>query len=389
MKGKVRKPNILWLEGLLTNFALPFPYDDPDDPRRMGFNVGQQIVGLYLTEMLLKYALDNSGVSHGQHHNLHDLFRKLSRPRRRAVQRKYTKILNSEWSWAWDIAETVDSLLTYLGRNAITDTRYFWESGRNHVGEAASILFAPSMLRPLIYAIFIVLHNYPTKPIVKRYDTTLQSLAEAFRRSSDPDSPPRRNREGKGMKLNVVWLEGVLGFFNAPFPYDDRNDPRRMGFNVGQQTVGLYLTEMLLKYALDHSGVSYDQHHNLHRLFTDLPESHRGVVEQKYTEILNSEAKLEWDIAETVDSILLYLGKNAITDTRYFWEPDRNHVGEEASILFAPDMLRRLIYAIFIVLHNYPTKPIVKRYDTTFQSLAESFKEDSNMRRAIRHPRGC
>ena len=134
------------------------------------------------------------------------------------------------------------------------------------------------MLDPLIYAIFIVLHNYPSTLIRKRYDTTFQSLAEAFRRSSDSDSPPRRNREGKGMKLNVVWLEGVLDFFNAPFPYDDRNDPRRTGFNVGQQTVGLYLTEMLLKYALDHSGVSYEQHHNLRRLFTDLSESHRGEV---------------------------------------------------------------------------------------------------------------
>ena len=370
------KPNIFWMEGLLTNFALPFPYDDRNDPRRMGFGVGQQIVGLYLTEMLLKYALDNSGVSHGQHHNLHDLFRKLSRPRRRTVERKYTKILNSEWPWAWDAAETVDSFLLYLGRNAITDTRYFWEPGRNHVGEAASILLAPRMLDPLIYALFTVLHNYPSKPIRKRYDTTFPSRAEAFRRSSGPDSPPRRNREGKGMKLNVVWLEGVLDFFNAPFPYDDRNDPRRIGFGVGQQTVGLYLTEMLLKYALDHSGVSYDQHHNLHRLFTDLPESHRGAVEQKYTEILNSEAELTWDVAETVDSFLLYLGRNAITDTRYFWEPGRNHVGEEASILFAPRMLRPLIYAIFIVLHNYPSKPIKKRYDTTFQSLAESLKQD-------------
>ena len=176
--------------------------------------------------------------------------------------------------------------------------------------------------------------------------------------------------------MNVVWLEGVLDFFNAPFPYDDRNDPRRIGFGVGQQTVGLYLTEMLLKYALDHVGMSYDQHHNLHRLFTDLPESHRRAVEQKYTEILNSEAELAWDIAETADSLLTYWGQNAITDTRYFWEPDHNHVGEEASILFAPSMLRPLIYGIFIVLHNYPTKPIVKRYDTTYQSLAESFKKD-------------
>ena len=39
-------------------------------------------------------------------------------------------------------------------------------------------------------------------------------------------------------------------------------------------------------------------------------------------------------------------------------------------------MLRPLIYAIFIVLHNYPSKPIKKRYDTTFPSLAESLKQD-------------
>ena len=122
--------------------------------------------------MLLKYALDHSGAPHGHHHNLHDLFRNLSRPRRRAVERKYKEILNSEADWTWDIAETADSLLRYLGENAITDTRYFWEPDRNHVGEDASILIAPRMLRPLIYALFIVLHKYPSKPIVKRYDTS-------------------------------------------------------------------------------------------------------------------------------------------------------------------------------------------------------------------------
>ena len=179
MTGKNRKPDIVWMEGLLILFEAPFPHDS-DDPRRMGFSVGQQFVGLYIIEMILKYALDHSGSSHGQHHNLHELFRNLSPPRRRAVERKYTEILNSEVAWAWDVAETADSLLRYLGRSAITDTRYFWEPDRTHVGEHASILFAPKMLRPLIYALFIVLHNYPSKPIVKRYDTTFQSLSESF-----------------------------------------------------------------------------------------------------------------------------------------------------------------------------------------------------------------
>ena len=181
MEGNEKKPNIVWMEGLLTLFDAPFPHD-VDDPRRMGFAVGQQIVGLYIIEMLLKYALDDHGSSHGQHHNLHELFRNLSRPRRRAVQRKYEEILNSEVEWAWDVAETVDSLLQYLGNNAITDTRYFWEPDRNHLGEHASILFAPRMLRPLIYALFVELHNYPSKPITKRYNTTFQSLEESLRR---------------------------------------------------------------------------------------------------------------------------------------------------------------------------------------------------------------
>ena len=114
MAVRAKKPNIHWMEGVLAHFETKFPYA-ADDPRRLGFGVGQQIVGLYIVEMLLKYALDNAGVPHGHHHNLHQLFKNLSRQRRRAVQRKYTELLNSEFEWAWDVAETADSLLQYLG----------------------------------------------------------------------------------------------------------------------------------------------------------------------------------------------------------------------------------------------------------------------------------
>ena len=55
------------MEGLLAHFEAKFPYDT-NDPRKMGFFVGQQITGLYIIEMLLKYAMDNAGVPHGQHH---------------------------------------------------------------------------------------------------------------------------------------------------------------------------------------------------------------------------------------------------------------------------------------------------------------------------------
>jgi hypothetical protein len=174
-----RKPNIIWMEGLLTHFDAPFPHKH-DDPRRLGFDVGRQIIGLYIIEILLKYALDDSGATYGLNHNLHELFMKLSRQRRRAVERKYAAILNSGTEWAWDVAEAADSLLQYLGKDAITATRYFWEPDRTRVSEHASILIMPNTIRHLLYSLFIVLHGYPSKPIVKRYDTTFRSLADSL-----------------------------------------------------------------------------------------------------------------------------------------------------------------------------------------------------------------
>ncbi len=85
-----------------------------------------------------------------------------------------------------------------------------------------------------------------------------------------------------------------------------------------------------------------------------------------------------WDVAKSVDPFLEYLGQNAITDTRYFWEPNRTHIVEDASILIMPNSIRNLLYALFIVLHNYPSKPIVKRYDTQFRSLEESLIRDQH-----------
>lgn len=178
-----KKPSIDWMEGLLVLFNATFPYEC-NHPHYRGFSVGRQIIGLYIIEMLLKYALDDSGASHGAHHNLHELFRQLSSDNRRAVEQKYTEILNSELDWTWDIAETVDSFLQYFGRNAITDTRYFWEPDRTHHEYAAS-LFVPEILHPLIGALLIVLHNYPypSELIVKQYDTIFKPLPEYLKQN--------------------------------------------------------------------------------------------------------------------------------------------------------------------------------------------------------------
>ena len=56
----------------------------------------------------------------------------------------------------------------------------------------------------------------------------------------------KANKEIKG-KPPVVWLEGTLDYFNAPFPHG-QDDPRRNGFAIGAQIIGLYLAEMLLQY---------------------------------------------------------------------------------------------------------------------------------------------
>ena len=180
---KDKKPNITWMEGLLTLFNAQFPHG-PNDPRWRGFSLGRQIIGSYIAEMLIKYALEDSGRTYGPHHNLYELFRNLPRPLRCEVERTYTAILNSLMESAWDIAKSVESLLQYLGPNPIKDTRYFWEPNRNHVHifEHTSILIMPETIHCLIYALFIALHNYPNKPIVKRYNTVFMSLAEALER---------------------------------------------------------------------------------------------------------------------------------------------------------------------------------------------------------------
>ena len=48
-----------------------------------------------------------------------------------------------------------------------------------------------------------------------------------------------------------------MDYFNAPFPHGPE-DPRELGFEVGRQIIGLYLIELLLKYALDVAQTPYD-----------------------------------------------------------------------------------------------------------------------------------
>ena len=51
-------------------------------------------------------------------------------------------------------------------------------------------------------------------------------------------------------KPTIYWLEGLLDYFNVKFPYKEKHQ-RTVGFDIGRNIVGLYLAEILLKYALE------------------------------------------------------------------------------------------------------------------------------------------
>lgn len=156
-------PAQMWLDGILSLFLTPVPkaISNAGPVQQFGFATGRQIVGLYLIEMLLKYALDDRGVGYKKNHNLQELFRKLSCEQRRAVEKKYSEILGTPPEWARDIAKTPSSLLRYLGDNPITDTRYFGEPKKQHKGAIRTPMQSKQLYRPLIYALLIELQDCP------------------------------------------------------------------------------------------------------------------------------------------------------------------------------------------------------------------------------------
>ena len=368
------KPAVVWLEGILDYFNMPFPHE-PEDPREIGFGIGRQIVGLYLSEMILKHALDNLNQPYGQSHNLHDLFNALPRPHRNAVESKYSEILSGSVPETWDFASSVASFLEYLGNDPMTDSRYFWERSRPR---NMSIVFFGTSLRHLIYALFIALHNYPEKgQYQKQYHTKFISFEDSLNKRDERRrlDPPKRNTErvDKRIRPSKFWLGGLLGYFNVPFPHESV-DLSTMGFQIGQRVIGLYLAEMLLKYALDDLNREFSRSHNLYSLFKKLPRPRRRAVAKKYNEILYNRVSSTWDYAQSIESLLQYLGDNPLTETRYFWEARPRH----ETIPLSPNTLIPLVYSLFIELHGYPqVGPLKKRHETVFLSLEESLRKSA------------
>ena len=304
------RPSVVWLEGVLDYFNSPFPHE-PRDPRRIGFGVGRQLVGLYLVEMLIKHALDDVNKPYERHHNLHDLFGQLPVQSRWAVEVKYKQLLADGFSEAWDFAHSVESFLNYLGDDPMNDSRYFWERER-----PLPILFMRWHLLNLIYALFIALHQYPEgEPLQKRYATKFIDFEDSLKNRQEPPLQENLQRSGKRITAHIIWTEGLLTYFGVSIP-TDYPEPQSLGFHVAKRIIGLHLVEMLLKYALDDLDTEFRNDHNLYRLFKQLPRRRRRAVAKTYAKVLRFRVPRTWEYARTADSLLRYLGRNAITDTR-------------------------------------------------------------------------
>ena len=180
-----------YLEGMLDYFLMSHSYSDTqNDPRVLGWTIGRQIIALYLVEMLLRIDFERRGITRNiSTHNLAHLFRKLPKDRRDRVEQIYTKILNSEYEWTWDVCRTVECFLNFLGKKPIIATRYPWQQVDK------GTLFAPRLLRPLVIALYIALHGYPYKKgsLDKRFDTEFRSFSES--RKNRLDSKGKRIME--------------------------------------------------------------------------------------------------------------------------------------------------------------------------------------------------
>ena len=165
------------MEGLADYSQVSSPYESVEkDHRTLGWNIGRQLVALYLVEMLLRIDFERRGITSGTAtHNLASLFRQLPKESQKNVEKVYTCILNNEVRSTWDVCQTAISLLDFLGKKPITKTRYPWQQQHN------GTLYSPAILRPLIYALLIGLHSYPYTEdrMVKRYDTEFRSFEES------------------------------------------------------------------------------------------------------------------------------------------------------------------------------------------------------------------
>ena len=190
-------------EGLLDYCQAVCPFDDPADRRRIGWDLGRQIISQHVVELALKCELAKHRGAVPRHHDLEAIFDGLPRRRRKKAEDVYQQILRNRVQWTWDVFRTVKSFLHFLGERPTVETRYYFEEGTrsNQLGvDYFSNLIAPDSYVPLIYALMIAFHRYPTASLLPRYETQFRSLRESLLADHDEHGKNLRDMTGSNSR---------------------------------------------------------------------------------------------------------------------------------------------------------------------------------------------
>ena len=228
----------------------------------------------------------------------------------------------------------------------------------------------------------------PGEPIILGMRHVFDFLNQMGMMSSSPAYPPDQILMGTAnkatgsysrMKKVLYYHEGLLDYCLVQDKYTDPNDPRKIGWSLGRQIICQHMIEIALKTELAKHGKAVPSTHDFKSIFKSLPARRQKKAETTYRQILRDQVRETFDVFETVESFFHFLGKRPTVETRYYWEKgsQSNQLGlDYFSNLITPDNYVRLAYALMIAFHNYPTEPLVERYDTKFISLRASLEAD-------------
>ena len=166
------RPNKTWMLGLRDYFTQQ-PSTTAKENTRLGFAIGRQMVGLYLIEIALKFALDERTIKYTKSHNIEVLFSSLPEDVRERLRCRYVRILHSEPGHAWGFQASIDDLVRHLAGDPITVTRYYWDSRTTKRG---IVQFNPAMLVALVDAILCELHGFDLGQPIEEFERDFQSF---------------------------------------------------------------------------------------------------------------------------------------------------------------------------------------------------------------------
>ena len=134
------------------------------------------------------------------------------------------------------------------------------------------------------------------------------------------DRKRRDQKLGYGDRRLLYFSEGMLDYCQAPCPFGDPNDVRRVGWNMGRQIICQHVVELALKSELARHQRAVPKHHDLGAIFKALPRRRRKKAEDIYQQVLKFRVQWTWDVFRTIKSFLDFLGERPTVETRYYFE---------------------------------------------------------------------